>query len=80
MGKMFFSDECLELIRSAPLLLSFSLLCLGAVSGKHEFPVYRMQHFDLHGVHFGEERDRERERERGIVNEEDEVHMSLFSS
>ena len=48
----FLSEDSVELLRSAPLLLF--VLCLGTVTAKHDFPVYRMQHFDLHGVHFGE--------------------------
>lgn len=26
---------------------------INPVSGSHEFPVYRMQHFDLHGIPHG---------------------------
>ncbi len=53
-----------ELLRSVPvpLCVLFSVIFLsagvGPVGAVHEFTGYRMQHFDLHGVHYGEVRGR----------------------
>lgn len=48
-----------ELLRSVPVpfCVLFSVIFLGAgvgpVGAVHEFTGYRMQHLDLHGVHYG---------------------------
>ena len=54
-----FSEDSLELFRNVPFpcWVFLSLLCLGAqlsgVSGVHDFTIYRMQQFDLHGTRLG---------------------------
>ena len=55
-----FSEDSFELLRSVPIpcWVFLTLFCvgtqLGEVCGVHDFKVYRMQHFDLHGLHLGE--------------------------
>ena len=56
---MWLSEDAIEIVRTMPvpywILLSF--LCvgthIGSVYGVHDFTVYRMQHFDLHGSQLG---------------------------
>ena len=54
-------EDLVECLRAVPLpfWLFFSALFLGAgvghVSGLQDFNVYRMHHFDLHGVRYGED-------------------------
>ena len=51
-------EDTLELLRGVPVLCCFASIVLlsshvspaGAV---HGFTAYRMQHFDLHGTHYG---------------------------
>lgn len=58
---MFGGEETLEILKSVPvpfwLFTSFALFsfCLSPepVAAVHEFTAHRMQHFDLHGVHYG---------------------------
>ena len=56
-----FSDENMEVLRTVPVScwLFVTIICLsthlGGVYGVHDFNVYRMQHFDLHGSQFGTE-------------------------
>lgn len=53
------SEDFLELFRNVPFpcWIFLSLLCVGAqlsgVSGVHDFKIYRMQQFDLHGTRLG---------------------------
>ena len=54
-------EEILEILRSVPvpccLFMSIVFLSVGIapvpVTAVHEFTVHRMQHFDLHGVRYG---------------------------
>ncbi len=58
---MFGIEETLEILPSVPipywLLASVVFLSFGLspvpVAAVHEFTAHRMQHFDLHGVHYG---------------------------
>lgn len=57
-------EETLEILRGVPvpwpcwLFASVVFLSFGLgpvpVAAVHEFTAHRMQHFDLHGVHYGE--------------------------
>ena len=58
---MGFEEFC-ELWKSVPIpcwLFASAILLsvhVSPASGVHEFSVYRMQHYDLHGVQYGERR------------------------
>ncbi len=60
-----------ELLRGVPvpccMFLSVILLSagVGPVGAVHEFTGYRMQHFDLHGIHYGQEEGRKEENALG---------------
>ena len=52
-------EDTWELLRSGlPCWVLVSVIVLGAhvssVGGMQDFSVYRMQHFDLHGLHYGQ--------------------------
>lgn len=53
-------EGAVELLRGVPIAgwLLFSVALVSAhvspVSSVHDFAAYRMQHFDLHGTHYGQ--------------------------
>ena len=56
---LFDLEDLWELLRGVPVpfWIVFSVIFLGAgvgpVGAVHDFTAYRMQHFDLHGLHYG---------------------------